>query len=43
MKGTVGLLFVSTLTGGPCTETPPKAHALLMFSIASLRVVASFK
>ena len=43
MKRTVGVLFVSTRAGVPCTETPPKARALLMFSIASLIVVASFK
>ena len=43
MKGTVGVLFVSTEAGVPCTETPAKAHALLMFCIASLIVVASFR
>ena len=43
MKGTVRVLFVSTEAGVPCTETPPTAHALLMFSIVSLIVVASFK
>ena len=42
MNGTTGAACVSIIVG-PCAETPPKAHALLMFSIASLMEVAPFK
>ena len=38
MKGVDCVVLVST---GATTETPPKAQALLVFSIASLIVVAS--
>ena len=39
MKGTDCVVLVSTEA---CTETPPKAQALLIFSIASLIVVSHF-
>ena len=42
MNGTTWAACVSIIVG-PCAETPPKAHALLMFSMASLIEVAPFK
>ena len=43
INGTAGVNFVSTGAGVACTETPPNAHAHLIFSIASLIVVAPLR
>ena len=43
INGTTEVVFVSARAGVACTETPPRAHALLMFSMASLIVVAPLR